>query len=30
MSTFLVKVTEPNKHFFSVGSSALETDAPSS
>ena len=28
MSAFLVKVTAPNKHFFSVGSLTLELDPP--
>ena len=30
MSTFLVKVTAPNKHFFIVGSLVCELDAASS
>ena len=30
MSTFLVKVTAPNKQFFIVGSLKLELDAPNS
>ena len=30
MSAFLVKVTAPNKQFFSVGSLTLELDAPNS
>ena len=28
MSVFLVKVTAPNKQFFSVGSLSFELDAP--
>ena len=30
MSAFLLKVTTPNKQFFSAGSLILELDAPSS
>ena len=30
ISTFFVKVTAPNKQFFSVGSLSLELEAPSS
>ena len=30
MFAFLVKVTAPNKQFFSVGSLILELEAPSS
>ena len=30
ISAFFVKLTAPNKHFFSVGSLSLELEAPSS